>query len=248
MKNAAERDRVSAKLGGVLCFEMEAAGLMNSFPCLVIRGICDYADSHKTKTWQPYAAGTAAAYAKEVLSMIKPAEVARTRTADEAIRSIEQKLNVVDKKTNKLLSKIDMARLPTAEGASFDSHVEEHNSTCLPNTRIELLRHIQGWAKDQSGKPIFWLNGAAGTGKSTIARTVTQAFANQQLLGASFFCKKGERERGEAKRFFTTIATQLAHRLSELKPGIKKAIDANPKIAEKALKDQFEKSSHSQKC
>jgi nucleoside phosphorylase len=66
MRDAAERDAVSAELGDVLCFEMEAAGLMNSFPCLVIRGICDYADSHKNKKWQPYAAGTAAACAKEV--------------------------------------------------------------------------------------------------------------------------------------------------------------------------------------
>ena len=87
MKNAVERDRVSAELGGVLCFEMEAAGLMNSFPCLVIRGICDYADSHKNKRWQPYAAGTAAAYAKEVLSVIPPADVAKTQTAEEAIQS-----------------------------------------------------------------------------------------------------------------------------------------------------------------
>jgi nucleoside phosphorylase len=87
IRNAAERDKVSAELGGVLCFEMEAAGLMNSFPCLVIRGICDYADSHKNKRWQPYAAGTAAAYAKEVLLVIPPADVAKTRTAEEAIQS-----------------------------------------------------------------------------------------------------------------------------------------------------------------
>jgi nucleoside phosphorylase len=86
MRNAAERDRVSAELGGVLCFEMEAAGLMNSFPCLVVRGICDYADSHKNERWQPYAAATAAAYAKEVLSAIPPAEVAASRTAEESIR------------------------------------------------------------------------------------------------------------------------------------------------------------------
>jgi hypothetical protein len=104
-----------------------------------------------------------------------------------------------------------------------------------------LLRHIQGWAKDRSGKSIFWLNGAAGTGKSTIARTVARFFHDHQLLGASFFFKKGEGERGEAKRFFTTIATQLAVRLPELERGIKKAIDVDPKIAEKALKDQFEK-------
>ena len=85
MRDAAERDRVSSELGGVLCFEMEAAGLMNSFPCLVIRGICDYADSHKNKRWQPYAAGTAAAYAKEVLSVIPTADVVELRTADEII-------------------------------------------------------------------------------------------------------------------------------------------------------------------
>jgi nucleoside phosphorylase len=86
MRSAAERDRVSAELGGVLCFEMEAAGLMNSFPCLVVRGVCDYADSHKNKRWQGYAAGTAAAYAKEVLLVIPPAEVAKSRTAEDTIR------------------------------------------------------------------------------------------------------------------------------------------------------------------
>jgi nucleoside phosphorylase len=85
LRSAAERDKVSAELGKVLCFEMEAAGLMNNFPCLVIRGICDYADSHKNKRWQPYAAGTAAAYAKEVLSVIPPAELAESRTVDETI-------------------------------------------------------------------------------------------------------------------------------------------------------------------
>ncbi|EUC39412.1 hypothetical protein COCCADRAFT_152 [Bipolaris zeicola 26-R-13] len=87
IKNAAERDRASAELGGVLCFEMEAAGLSRSFPCLVIRGICDYADSHKNKQWQAYAAGTAAAYTKEILSVISPAEVAMSRMVEEAVKA-----------------------------------------------------------------------------------------------------------------------------------------------------------------
>lgn len=87
MRYGAERDRVSAELGGVLCFEMEAAGLMNSYPCLVIRGVCDYADSHKNKRWQAYAAGTAAAYSKELLSVIPAAEVIKTRRADDAINN-----------------------------------------------------------------------------------------------------------------------------------------------------------------
>jgi nucleoside phosphorylase len=84
IRDGLQRDRLSSELGNILCFEMEAAGLMNSFPCLVIRGICDYADSHKNKMWQPYAAATAAAYAKEILSVIPAAEAATTRTADEA--------------------------------------------------------------------------------------------------------------------------------------------------------------------
>ncbi|KAK5052560.1 hypothetical protein LTR84_002425 [Exophiala bonariae] len=71
MRDALTRDRLSAELD-VLCFEMEAAGLMNYFECLVIRGICDYSDSHKNKNWQEYAAATAAAYAKELLTIITP--------------------------------------------------------------------------------------------------------------------------------------------------------------------------------
>jgi nucleoside phosphorylase len=85
MRSAVERDKVSEELSGVLCFEMEAAGLMDKFPCLVIRGICDYADSHKNKRWQAYAAATAAAYAKEVLSIIPPAEVSKAPVLDNAI-------------------------------------------------------------------------------------------------------------------------------------------------------------------
>lgn len=69
MKDALIRDTL-AKEKDVLCFEMEAAGLMNTFPCLVIRGICDYSDSHKNKEWQGYAAMVAAAYTKDLLQRI----------------------------------------------------------------------------------------------------------------------------------------------------------------------------------
>jgi nucleoside phosphorylase len=74
MKDALVRDRLSAEKD-VLCFEMEAAGLMNQFPCLVIRGLCDYSDSHKNKEWQGYAAMTAAAYAKDLLCRIPSSRV-----------------------------------------------------------------------------------------------------------------------------------------------------------------------------
>jgi nucleoside phosphorylase len=66
MRCGETRDRLARELG-IICFKMEAAGLMDTFPCLAIRGICDYADSHKNKEWQEYAAAAAAAYAKEFL-------------------------------------------------------------------------------------------------------------------------------------------------------------------------------------
>lgn len=74
MKNALERDSLAEQ--DVICFEMEAARLMDNFPCLVIRGICDYADSNKNKKWQPYAAAVAAAYAKKLLFLVSPEDVA----------------------------------------------------------------------------------------------------------------------------------------------------------------------------
>lgn len=74
MKHGATRERLRSQLDN-LCFEMEAAGLVNTFPCLVIRGICDYADTHKNKQWQPYASATAAAAAKLLLTLIPPEKV-----------------------------------------------------------------------------------------------------------------------------------------------------------------------------
>jgi Phosphorylase superfamily len=70
MKHNTTRDKI-AKEEGVICFEMEAAGLMDSFRCLVIRGICDCADSYKNKIWQLYAAATAAAFARALLGFIE---------------------------------------------------------------------------------------------------------------------------------------------------------------------------------
>jgi len=80
IKDGVLRDKL-AKKHKTLCFEMEAAGLMNHFPCTVIRGICDYADSHKNNQWQPYAAATASAYAKHLLNHIPPLQASNTGPA-----------------------------------------------------------------------------------------------------------------------------------------------------------------------
>ena len=89
IKDGVQRDRLSSELGGVLCFEMEAAGLMNNFPCVVIRGICDYADSHKNKGWQPYATATAAAFAKGLLELIPATEVVKEPTIEQTMKGLK---------------------------------------------------------------------------------------------------------------------------------------------------------------
>lgn len=81
----------------------------------------------------------------------------------------------------------------------------------------------------------------AGTGKSTIARTIAESFASHNQLGASFFFKRGEGERGNASQFFTTIATDLVACEPGMLPGIRKTLDEDPAITYRALKDQFEK-------
>lgn len=88
IKDAIKRDEISQRFGGVLCFEMEAAGLVNRFPCLVVRGICDYCDSHKNKDWQPFAAAAAAAWTKELLRNIAPVEVRESATISHVMQGM----------------------------------------------------------------------------------------------------------------------------------------------------------------
>ncbi|PKY03251.1 WD40 repeat-like protein [Aspergillus campestris IBT 28561] len=155
----------------------------------------------------------------------------------EADRVIEH----IERKTARILDrKLDFGTLRTAKGAAFDSYDNLHKE-CLPGTRVELLDEIERWATAQDGKCIFWLNGMAGTGKSTISRTIASRLKRQGLLGASFFFKKGEEDRGTAKKLFPTLVEQLVIGLPDMVSGVQAAIKDDPNISEKVLREQFEK-------
>ena len=124
MKHGTTRDKI-AKEEGVLCFEMEAAGLIDNFRCLMIRGICDYADSHKNKIWQPYAAATAAAFATALLGFIDEQEM--IKTPREYILLLNINLHVAYLVFSRLYSLKEIVSLPypliLCEDVRYSAHV-----------------------------------------------------------------------------------------------------------------------------
>ncbi|XP_014558524.1 hypothetical protein COCVIDRAFT_25002 [Bipolaris victoriae FI3] len=223
IKTAVERDRLSAELGGVLCFEMEAAGLMNSFPCLVIRGICDYADSHKNKQWQMYAAGTAAAYAKEVLSMIPSDQVQAQRkivdvlsnlqdTAakhqviaeehlDIAREHLEMQHTVREKECLQLFRLTKSTQDATYEW--YKDRIEDRvEGTC--NWFLEHI-HFREWLKQVSG-PLL-VSADPGCGKSVLAKYLVDYVLRDSATVCYFFFK--DRDQNTARQALCALLHQL---------------------------------------
>ncbi|RAL04144.1 NACHT and WD40 domain protein [Aspergillus ibericus CBS 121593] len=160
----------------------------------------------------------------------------RTKEAENILRKIDELADSL----KRLLEHSGFKSLLLAEGAFFDSYTHQHEDYCLPDTRTDVLNRISLWAQSQD-QLIFWLNGMAGTGKSTIARTVAQSFQNQGLLGASFFFKRGEADRGNARRFVSTLARQLIIKHRQLGFDIFNAIENDSNVVFKSLDIQFEK-------
>lgn len=140
-------------------------------------------------------------------------------------------------------SKMVLDRLPTAAGAAHDSSDSWLQATCLENTRVDVLCEIYEWASDSDSNSttLFWLNGMAGTGKSTISRTVAQRLAEEGTLGGSFFFKKGETDRANPSKLFTTLAAGLSRWQSAVSQYIGEAVDQNPQIFDQMPHQQFSK-------
>jgi len=132
-----------------------------------------------------------------------------------------------------------LSRLPNAVEAPFNFYQRQHEPTCLPNTRVDLLREIHSWANGSDERCIFWLNGLAGTGKSTIARTVARNYFDQNRLGASFFFSRGGGDVSHAGKFVSSITVQLANSIPTIYQFICNAIMERNDIASRSLRDQW---------
>jgi len=115
-----------------------------------------------------------------------------------------------------------------------------HHDKCLPGTRESVLRDLMLWAKNPQDRNVFWLNGLAGTGKSTITQSFSEAVAKEGLLGASFFCSRDYLDRRELKHIFPTLAYQLAHHHPHFQDNIISIIKNNPTLAHSSLISQLE--------
>ncbi|KAF3310081.1 hypothetical protein TWF173_010092 [Orbilia oligospora] len=136
---------------------------------------------------------------------------------------------------------IDKLGDASVKDAMFGSAQDQEEPQCLPQTRIEVLNIIETWISGPRDSNIFWLRGIAGTGKSTIARTIALKLESTSQLGASFFFKKSEAGRNNASKFFPTLAYGLAKYLPELLPHVSKAIEDDFDTLKRSFKEQFEK-------
>lgn len=139
--------------------------------------------------------------------------------------------------------------LPFVGEAAFNSQHQGEEATCLTNTRTELLQHIYQWIDGPDERCIFWLNGIAGTGKSTVARTVARHYYDSDdprgtVLGGSFFFSKSGGESGnlnKARMLATSLARQLADQIPEAKAHVREAINERGDISEIVLRDQWKR-------
>ncbi|KAG8674314.1 hypothetical protein FPOAC1_000279 [Fusarium poae] len=226
MKDALIRDKLAAEKG-VLCFEMQAAGLMNHFPCLVVRGICDYADSHTNNEWQGYAAMVASAYTKELLEQIPPNRVeAESRTLETIRRSvsqIEQTMLATQVAVDQMGSQLQCDEIkrwlcppdPSTNVNHARKLRHEGTGTWLLNKAF-----FHSWFSEPNRH--LWLHGFAGCGKTVLSTTILDHLTKTYgglLLRFYFDFSDGR------KQTMDCMLRSLAFQMYELGAGCRKHLD-----------------------
>ena len=119
-----------------------------------------------------------------------------------------------------------------AHGAGYQ---HGNHCGCLRGTQSSVLAEIEQWAEDPGASPVFWLNGLAGTGKSTIAQTISERMFASGHLGASFFCSRAFEDRSNIQFIFPTLAFQLAQKYPGFQSLLVPLLQFNPDIIHESL-------------
>ncbi|KAI8681950.1 hypothetical protein NCS55_00448800 [Fusarium keratoplasticum] len=230
VKDAVFRDNINRQLGGnVLCLEMEAAGLANDSPCLVIRGICDYADSGKNKEWQEHAAAVAAAFAKELLSVVPAQEVDQMCNA-KILLEIDSKLDEMSEKVTHLHSaqrnqehQDILDWLTTIEYAPLQ---HDNLRRRQPGTGQWLLdsEQYQAWLK--TSRQTLFCPGIPGAGKtiltSVVVDDVGKRFNGDRNIGIAYiYCNFRQQDNQRIDKMLASLLRQLAERQPSLPEVVK---------------------------
>jgi hypothetical protein len=136
---------------------------------------------------------------------------------------------------------VDLSVLNNCRRAQGAEYRHGNRRGCLKGTRETVLNEIESWAEDFNQSPVFWLNGLAGTGKTTIAQTVSERIFADGQLGASFFCSRDFEDRSDLHFIFPTLAFQLAHKFPEVRSILVPLLQSDPDVAHESLYRQMEK-------
>ncbi|KAJ5865176.1 uncharacterized protein N7529_007092 [Penicillium soppii] len=229
MKDALIRDRLAAEKD-VLCFEMEAAGLVNTFPCLVIRGICDYSDSHKNKEWQGYAAMVAAAYAKDLLQRIPlnriEAEKRISAVVSEELKDIQHRLDQAYGQNERHFSE-QKARVLTDQQRlchqvfKVVNYAEQKNinpkraeGTC--RWAFQSSEYIRWW--ESKCNDLLWVSADPGCGKSVLARSIIDDYleSSHPTVRICYFFFKDNDDQNNVATALCSVLHQLFSQQSDL--------------------------------
>ncbi|KAI1029503.1 hypothetical protein LB504_010782 [Fusarium proliferatum] len=218
MTNAFKRDELASE-ANILCFEMEAAGLMDVFRCLIVRGICDYCDSHKNDKWQGYAAMTAAVYAKQILGRIRPEAVAREETMSP---KIDEVFNAVISDVKDLKRSIaEQEVLDWLSDEDFGTYQFDEHSKKAPGTCQWFLGSPEYQSWTQKKGQVLFCPGIAGAGKSVLASAVIESLHSRFETDSStatihIYCRYNRADRQTFTQLRASLLRQLCGRLSSV--------------------------------
>ncbi|KAI6765005.1 hypothetical protein HG531_012104 [Fusarium graminearum] len=235
IKDASFRNRLKKDLDGhVLCVEMEAAGLMNNFPCIVIRGICDYADSHKNKDWQEHAAAVAAAFAKELLEYVQPGDVSGERPVKEILSQVLDDTSAIRENTThtraKLDRKEDVEILDWLTPIDYGSQQSDYFSTRQPATGNWLLQSEEFLYWLAASKQTLFCPGMPGAGKTILTSIVIDSlnskFDNDSEIGIAYiYCNFRRQHEQNIGDLLASVLKQLTQCRSSLPDSVKSLYD-----------------------